>query len=227
MAAEDGGCRRGGGSRWWWVAVIVVDGGGDDNGGWWSSSVAGGGSGGWWWWSAEGGSSDRGGGGLRWRVAAMVVDGGGGGRRYSSGAKNGQNTALDGLEWNGLCMEGKKRRNKEVRAPPSLNQSGFQYSTLPFGQSSGIQGDGYDDRYEEDFRGYEEEGFSFGGDGGHLGPQGGAGQQSQPIQQFQDMGRLPVGVQHIRPQGPQLQRPTPLHQVRPQITQPQFQRPIQ
>ncbi|XP_022031015.1 uncharacterized protein LOC110931956 [Helianthus annuus] len=41
------------------------------------------------------------------------------------------------------------------------------------------------------------------------------------------MGRLPVGVQHIRPQGPQLQRPTPLHQVRPQNTQPQFQRPIQ
>ncbi|XP_022041504.1 uncharacterized protein LOC110944097 [Helianthus annuus] len=109
----------------------------------------------------------------------------------------------------------------------SLNQSGFQYSTLPFGQSSGIQGDGYDDGYEEDFRGYEEEGFSYGGDGGYLGPQGGAGQQSQPIQQFQDMGRLPVGVQHIRPQGPQLQRPTPLHQVRPQITQPQFQRPIQ
>ncbi|XP_022018979.1 uncharacterized protein LOC110919006 [Helianthus annuus] len=40
------------------------------------------------------------------------------------------------------------------------------------------------------------------------------------------MGRLPVGVQHIRPQGPQLQRPTPLQQVRPQNMQPQFQGPI-
>ncbi|KAJ0623954.1 putative retrotransposon gag domain, aspartic peptidase domain superfamily [Helianthus annuus] len=37
------------------------------------------------------------------------------------------------------------------------------------------------------------------------------------------MSRLPVRVQHIRPQGPQLPRPTPLHQVRPQNMQPQFQ----
>ncbi|XP_022013917.1 uncharacterized protein PB18E9.04c-like [Helianthus annuus] len=42
------------------------------------------------------------------------------------------------------------------------NQSGFQYSTFPFGQSSGIGGDGYEEGYE-DFEGYDEDGYAYGG----------------------------------------------------------------
>ncbi|KAL8214092.1 hypothetical protein R6Q57_003541, partial [Mikania cordata] len=67
---------------------------------------------------------------------------------------------------------------------------------------SGPIGDGYGDRYEEEFKGYEEEGYYYGSDVGYMGHQAGL---SQPLQQSQEMGRLPVGVQHIRPKGQQLQ----------------------
>ncbi|KAL8226069.1 hypothetical protein R6Q57_018626, partial [Mikania cordata] len=36
-----------------------------------------------------------------------------------------------------------------------------QVGSGPIGQTSGIQGDGYGDRYEEEFKGYEEEGMKF------------------------------------------------------------------
>ncbi|XP_021995519.1 altered inheritance of mitochondria protein 3-like [Helianthus annuus] len=107
------------------------------------------------------------------------------------------------------------------------NQSGFQYSTLPFGQSSGIEGDGYEEGYE-DFEGYEEEGYAYMGDGeqGELTYVQGQTQRMPNVGGFQQQQIIP---QHIRPrpQGPQVQRPIPLQQVRPQNVQPQFQRPIQ
>ncbi|KAM0005057.1 hypothetical protein Hdeb2414_s0222g00838601 [Helianthus debilis subsp. tardiflorus] len=106
------------------------------------------------------------------------------------------------------------------------NQSGFQYSTLPFGQSSGIQGDGYDEGYEE-FEGYDEDGYAIGGDG----EQGEYSYMQGQVQVIPNVGGVQQQLipQHIRPrpQGPQLQRPVPLQQVRPQHLQQQFQRPIQ
>ncbi|KAJ0586830.1 putative nucleotidyltransferase, Ribonuclease H [Helianthus annuus] len=108
--------------------------------------------------------------------------------------------------------------------PP--NQSGFQYSTIPFGQSSGIQGDGYDEGYEE-FEGFDEEGYGYGGDG----EQGEYGYTQGQVQAIPNVGGVQQQLipQHIRPrpQGPQMQRPVPLQQVRPQQVQPQIQRPIQ
>ncbi|KAD7116560.1 hypothetical protein E3N88_03828 [Mikania micrantha] len=66
---------------------------------------------------------------------------------------------------------------------------------------------------------------------GNLGPQGGLGyQQSQPLEQFNEVIRQPTGVQPIHPQGPQFQRSTPLQTVQPHFRQPQgqqFQRPVQ
>ncbi|XP_022024458.1 uncharacterized protein LOC110924774 [Helianthus annuus] len=104
--------------------------------------------------------------------------------------------------------------------PTPPHDSGFQYSTLPFGQSSGIGGDGYDEGYE-DFEGYDEDGYAYGGDG----DQGEFGYvQGQP-QGMPSVGGVPqqqLIPQHIqpRPQGPQVQHPIPLQQVRPQNARP-------
>ncbi|KAJ0489054.1 putative transcription factor interactor and regulator CCHC(Zn) family [Helianthus annuus] len=110
---------------------------------------------------------------------------------------------------------------------PQQQQSGFQYSTIPFGQTSGIQGDGYDDGFE-DYEGYEDDGYGYGG----YGDQGEFGYLQSQSQGMASVGGMPqqqIIPQHIRPrpQGPPIQQPIPLQQVRPQHIQPQFQRPIQ
>src|ERR1043165_2075189 len=55
--------------------------------------------------------------------------------------------------------------------PP--NQSGFYYSSFPGGQNSRLQRDVYD---EEEFSGYNEEGYYYGGDGAFVGSQAQTGQ---------------------------------------------------
>ncbi|KAJ0795307.1 putative retrotransposon gag domain-containing protein [Helianthus annuus] len=108
------------------------------------------------------------------------------------------------------------------------NQAGFQYSTLPFRQSSGIQGDGYDEGFEE-FEGYDEDGYAYGG----YGDQGEFGYVQSQSQGMASVGGMPQQQQLIpqyirpRPQGPPMQHPIPLQQIRPQNVQPQFQRPPQ
>ncbi|XP_022041080.1 uncharacterized protein LOC110943653 [Helianthus annuus] len=88
-------------------------------------------------------------------------------------------------------------------------------------------GDGYDEGFEE-FDGYDEDGYAYGGDGdqGEFGYMQGQMQVMPNVGGVQQQQLIP---QHVRPrpQGPQMQRPIPLQQVRPPNVQQQFQRPIQ
>jgi hypothetical protein len=89
----------------------------------------------------------------------------------------------------------------------------------------GARQDGYGDRFEEEFDGYEEEGYFSDGDGGNLGPQGGVVyQQRQQPKHVQELGRQPPVVQQVPQRKPAFQRQIPQQQMQQQHV---FQQPPQ
>ncbi|XP_022023538.1 extensin-like [Helianthus annuus] len=96
--------------------------------------------------------------------------------------------------------------------PPNLYQTGpsIIHSTpfqprVQFQHTSRVRQDGFDDEFEDDFVGYDEEGYMYGGDG----DQGEYTYVQGQNQRMSSVGGIPqqqIIPQQLPPQGPQVQR---------------------